>query len=314
MNEIWTEKYRPETLKDVIGQDKITNTLISFVKKKSLPHLMFSGPPGIGKTTSAMCIAKDLWGENWKSNFFETNASDERGINVIREKIKQNAKIKPLASEFKIIFLDECDALTKDAQQALRRVMEQYTSTTRFVLSCNYSSNIIPPIQSRCAVFRFKKIESKDIAKDIKNIAGEENLEIDDDAVEMITEISEGDIRNAINLLQCTAIEGKKITKKTVSEISATLMHSEVADIINHALNKDFLKSRKMLMGMMIEKGISGFEIIRAINRHVWALDIEDELKVKIIKLLGEFEFRIASGGSEDIQIEAFLANLADLK
>ena len=192
--------------------------------------------------------------------------------------------------------------------------MEQYSATTRFILSCNYSSNIIPPIQSRCAVFRFRKIENKDIVNDIKNIAHKENIEIDDDAVELITEISEGDIRNAINLFQCTGIEGKKITKKTVSQISATLMHSEVADIINYALLKDFLKSRKLLMSMMIEKGVSGFEIIRAINRHVWTLDIEDELKVKIVKLLGEFEFRIAEGGSEDIQIEAFLANLSDLK
>lgn len=314
MNEIWTEKYRPDTLKDVVGQNKITRTLKSFVKKKSLPHMMFSGPAGVGKTTSAMCIAKELWGENWKSNFFETNASDERGINVIREKIKQNAKIKPLGSEFKIIFLDECDALTRDAQQALRRIMEKYTSTTRFVLSCNYSSKIIPPIQSRCAVFRFKKVENKDIEKDIRSIVQKEGLQIDDDAVELITELSEGDVRSAINLLQCAAIDGEKITRKSLSAISATLMHSEVADIINYALNKDFLKSRKMLMSMMIEKGISGFEIIRAINRHVWTLEIEDELKIKIVKLLGEFEFRIAEGGSEDIQIEAFLANLADLK
>ncbi|MCK5477099.1 MAG: AAA family ATPase, partial [Candidatus Aenigmarchaeota archaeon] len=111
MIEIWTEKYRPNTLKDVVGQSNITKTLISFVNKKSLPHLMFSGPAGVGKTTSAMCIAKDLWGESWKSNFYETNASDERGINVIRDKIKQYAKIKPLGSDFKIIFLDECDAL-----------------------------------------------------------------------------------------------------------------------------------------------------------------------------------------------------------
>ncbi len=314
MNEIWTEKYRPDTLADVIGQDKIVRTLKSFVKKKSLPHLMFSGPAGIGKTTSAMCIAKDLWGENWRSNFFETNASDERGINVIREKIKQNAKIKPLGSEFKIIFLDECDALTKDAQQALRRIMEKYTSTTRFVLSCNYSSNVIPPIQSRCAVFRFKKIEEKDLVKHIKNLAEKEQLPIDEDAVQLIIEISEGDARGAVNLLQCAAIEGKKITKETVSSISATLMHSEVADIIKYALDKEFLKSRKMLMSLMIEKGVSGFEIIRAINRHVWSIDIEDEMKIKIVKLLGEFEFRIAEGGSEDIQIEAFLANLADLK
>ena len=314
MIEIWTEKYRPNTLKDVVGQSNITKTLISFVNKKSLPHLMFSGPAGVGKTTSAMCIAKDLWGESWKSNFYETNASDERGINVIRDKIKQYAKIKPLGSDFKIIFLDECDALTRDAQQALRRIMEQYTNTTRFILSCNYSSNVIPPIQSRCAVFRFKKTQDKDIQKHIKSIAEKEQLEIDNDAVGLIGEISDGDIRSAINLLQCASVDGKKITKNTISSISGTLMHDEVKDIVNYALQKDFIKARKMLMNQMIEKGVSGLEIIKAINRYIWTIDVAEELKIKIVILLGEFEFRIAEGGREDIQIEAFLANLADLK
>ena len=314
MLEIWTEKYRPKTLKDVIGQEKIIQTLIAFVKKDSLPHLLFTGPAGVGKTTSAICIAKDLWGQNWKSNFFETNASDERGIDIIRNKIKQYAKTKPIASSYKIIFLDECDALTKDAQQALRRIMEQYTNTTRFILSCNYSSKIILPIQSRCAVFRFKKIQENKLKEHIETIVKTENIKIDDDAIDLVVDFSEGDLRNVVNILQSAASTCKNIiTKQIISDICATLTLVEVKQIIDFCLKNEFKSARKMLMGLMIEKGISGFEIIRAMSREIWNLNIEDDKKIKIMKLLGEFEFRIAEGASEDIQIEAFLAEIVDL-
>ncbi|MCK4555565.1 MAG: AAA family ATPase, partial [Candidatus Aenigmarchaeota archaeon] len=163
MIDIWTEKYRPEKLSDVVGQKEITARLEAFVKEKSMPHMLFAGSAGIGKTTSAIALAKQLYGDTWQRNFMETNASDERGIQVVRSKIKDFARTKPLGAEFKIIFLDESDALTPEAQQAMRRTMEKYTSTTRFILSCNYSSKLIPPIQSRCAIFRFRPIGKEDI-------------------------------------------------------------------------------------------------------------------------------------------------------
>ncbi|MFC1710923.1 replication factor C small subunit, partial [Nanoarchaeota archaeon] len=191
---IWTEKYRPKVFSEVVGQDSIVERVESLVNAFNIPHLMFAGPAGIGKSTLALIIVKELFKDTWKDNYLELNASDERGIQVVREKVKNFARTKSLGEvPFKVIFLDEADALTPEAQQALRRTMENYSNTCRFILSCNYSSKVIDPIQSRCVIFRFKLLERKDIEKRIKVIAAEENLIIDPDAMETLYEGSEGD-------------------------------------------------------------------------------------------------------------------------
>src|SRR3989344_1198896 len=202
IEEIWTEKYRPKRLKDVIGQENITKALASFVETKSLPHCLFSGPAGCGKTTTALCIAHELYGNNIKGNFLELNASDERGIDVIREKVKDFARQQTaFGSSFRIIYLDEADALTKDAQHALRRIMESYSHVCRFILACNYSGKIIHPIQSRTAVFRFSALKEDDMISALKEIAVKEKLKIEDEAYKAIISVAEGDLRKAINIL-----------------------------------------------------------------------------------------------------------------
>ncbi len=177
--EIWIEKYRSRNFEDIIGQKTIVKRVKAMVDKKSIPHLLFTGPAGTGKTSLALVIAKQLYGSSWRENFLELNASDDRGIDVVRNTIKDFAKTKSIGDvSFKIIYLDECDSLTKEAQQALRRTMENYASATRFILSCNYSSKIIDPIQSRCTIFRFKGIAKEDVLEYIENIAKKENLNI----------------------------------------------------------------------------------------------------------------------------------------
>src|SRR3989344_1300910 len=191
---IWTEKYRPSKFSDLVGQEGIVKRIQSLTNTLNLPHLLFAGPAGTGKSTLALIVVKELYKENWKENYLELNASDERGIQIVRDKVKNFARTKSLGNiPFKVIFLDEADALTPEAQQALRRTMENYSATCRFILSCNYSSKIIDPIQSRCAIFRFRLLEKKDVEKVLKLISEKENLSITPEAIETIYEGSEGD-------------------------------------------------------------------------------------------------------------------------
>ena len=242
---IWTERHRPKTFKEIIGQEKIVARISSFVKQKNIPHLLFSGPSGTGKSTIAIITAMELFGEDWRQNFLETNASEERGIQTVREKIKDYVRTKAMGTDLpKIIFLDEADALTREAQQALRRMMEQYTSTARFILSCNYGSKIIDPIQSRCAIFRFKPLEKEHIKNLIEKISKDEKLKVDSKAVDAIYQISEGDIRRVINLLQSSASISKNITEPLIYEISSAAEPKELKQVLELALSKNFLKAK----------------------------------------------------------------------
>src|SRR3989338_1053358 len=220
IEEIWTEKYRPKRLKDVMGQDNITRQLISFIESRNLPHCLFAGPAGCGKTTTALCGAYELYGDRIKGKFLELNASDERGIDVIREKIKEFPRQPSIdIGMFRIVYLDEADALTKDAQHALRRIMENYSHICRFILACNYSGKIIPPIQSRTAVFRFSSLRENDMIEYLKNIAKNEKLKIDEDAYKAIIKVAEGDMRKATNILQ-TASGSKAITEDIIYSVT----------------------------------------------------------------------------------------------
>ncbi len=314
MIDIWTEKYRPDTLEEVIGQEEIVERLKAFVEEDSIPHLMFAGPAGTGKTTSAIALAKDLYGDEWRQNFMETNASDERGIDVVREQIKDFARTKSVGAEYKIIFLDEADALTSDAQQALRRTMEKYSSNTRFILSCNYSSKIIDPIQSRCAVFRFNRLDDADTKQYIKRIADGEDFKITGDAVDAVLRVASGDLRRVTNILQTASVQNDKIEEEDIYGAAASLRPEEINKILESALSGDFMDSRDELAEIMIDRGLDGQDVIDAIHREVFDLDIPDRKKLEIVENLGEFEFRIAEGGTSDIQIEALLAKIAALE
>ena len=196
----WVEKYRPQTLDEVVGQEHIVKRLKKYTNEQSMPNLMFSGPAGVGKTTTALALAKSVLGEYWKNNFLELNASDARGIDTVRNQIKNFCKLKPMGAPFRIIFLDEVDNMTKDAQHALRREMEMYTKTSSFILSCNYPSKIIDPIQSRCAIFRFAPIKKEDITTRLEYICNEENFGYTDEGISTIVYFTEGDMRKSVNI------------------------------------------------------------------------------------------------------------------
>lgn len=310
MQEIWIEKYRPKNLSEVVGQQEIVERLKSYIRTKNMPHLLFSGPAGTGKTTCAIALAKELFAEIWKENFTELNASDERGIDVVRKKIKDFARTSPLGDVgFKIIFLDEADALTPEAQNALRRTMEKYSLTCRFILSCNYSSKIIEPIQSRTAVFRFRPLKAEDIKKYLRKISSLEGIEITHDGVEAILYIAEGDMRKAINTLQVGASMSQRVDGDVIYRITSTAKPDEVKKMLEIALKGDLIKARETLDELLISYGLSGEDVIRQIHKAIFDLEITEEKKVELIDKIGEIEFRMVEGSNERIQLESLLSH-----
>lgn len=313
----WVEKYRPETLEQIVGQNDITRRLQSYVKNNTMPNLLFSGSAGIGKTSCSIALAKEFFKESFSQNFLELNASDERGIDVVRDTIKNFARTLAFDSGFKIIFLDESDALTTDAQQALRRTMEKYVRTCRFILSCNYSSKIIEPIQSRCVVFRFSQLNSKAIEGKIKEISKNEKVSIDDKAIEAIVYVSSGDLRKAINVLQAASSTGEKVTEKIVYEVSARARPEEVKEMIKLALSGKFLEARSALDKLIYEYGMSGEDVILQLHRELIDMDeseVDSNTKIELVDKIGEYNFRMVEGANERIQLEALLAQFLKYK
>jgi len=312
MQEIWTERYRPKSLDDVIGQKHVTERLKAYVASKNMPHLLLTGPAGTGKTTCSLALAKEMFGDEWKGNFIELNASDERGIDVVRGKIKEFARTAPLGTaEFKIIFMDEADALTSDAQAALRRTMEKYSRICRFILSCNYSSKIIDPIQSRCAVFRFSPLTSEDIKDYLMKIITSEKVKIDGAAIDALVHVARGDMRRAINSLQVAASTGKRIDLDVIYQTTGMAHPDEIKKMMETALTGNFIAARDKLDEVMINYGLSGQDIIRQIHSAFFDLTVSDQERIRLIDKTGEIEFRIVEGSNERIQLEALLAYLA---
>jgi replication factor C small subunit len=308
---IWIEKYRPTRLADIVGQDDIVERLSSYVKSGNLPHLLFTGSAGVGKTTAAVTLAREFFGDSWRMNFRELNASDERGIDVVRNQIKEFARTRPSGEEaFKILFLDEADALTTDAQAALRRTMESYAKTCRFILSCNYSSKIIDPIQSRCAIYRFRPLGPQAVKEEIGRIAAKERLTVTQDAIDAMVYIAQGDMRKAINALQGAAIISKNIEAPMVYAITSNARPEEIEDLLALALAGDFDGAESLLAQLLRERGIAPNELINQCYRALVKREMERSLKVELIDALGETDFRLSEGASSDIQMEALIARV----
>ena len=314
MSDLWVEKHRPQSVSEIRGQPAVVQRLKIYSEQKEFPHLLFAGPPGTGKTTAAMALTKDVFGEQYRQNLLEMNASDERKLESIRTKVKQFARTSPYGgASFKIIFLDEADALTNDAQGALRRIMEQYAETCRFILSCNYSSKIIEPIQSRCAVFRFRPLADSDVNSPVHHVAQIEGVELSDDAAEALTRISQGDLRKALTALQVAAAINTNITRDLIYETSATAPPESLHQYLMACKEDGFHSARRRLRELLDKYGLAGTDFVNQLHRELYTADfLSEEAKLDLTEWMAEVDYRLVEGGGEQIQLDALTARLVN--
>ncbi len=312
---MWVEKYRPSTLETLVDQEAIKHRLSLLIQKKEqLPHLLFAGPPGCGKTTTAIILAKQILGENWRDYTLSLNASDERGIDVVRERVKTFARFTDRREgiPYRLVILDESDEMTSDGQTALRRIMEENSEHTRFILICNYSSGIIEPLQSRCAIFRFQRLDEASVTEHLKVIAKKEKLKPSSDAVfGAIFESTNGDLRQAINLMQAAAASGE-ITPDSVKSVSGASVKARVAEIIGKALDGNFEAARTQMVELTRVYGIPERDFLKFANEALGSLKVPD--MGRAVSILAEYDFRLVQGSQPELQLTAMLAQLASLR
>lgn len=308
----WVEKYRPTTLDDVYGQTDIVETVRKFVHEGKLPHLLFYGPPGTGKTSTIIALAREIYGPNYKNMVLELNASDDRGIDVVRNQIKQFASTMQIFSKgFKLIILDEADAMTSVAQNSLRRIIEKYTKNTRFCILANYAHKLNPALLSRCTRFRFHPISEEAIKERINQVIIKENLHIEKKAENSLLELSKGDMRRALNVLQaCKAAlstDDEEIDQDMIYECIGAPHPQDIELLLDTILKEDWVKSYKTIEHVKREKGLALVDLMSGFVEVLSKYELSNAARVAILSGLADIEYGISRGGNDKIQTSAII-------
>lgn len=312
----WVEKYRPKSLEELISHEDIIKTIKRFMNEDCLPHLLFHGPPGTGKTSTILACARQLYKKNeFNSMVLELNASDDRGIGVVRNQILSFASTRTIFKRgFKLIILDEADAMTNDAQNALRRVMEKFTENTRFCLICNYLSKIIPAIRSRCTSFRFGPLSTQQMKPRIEHVIKQEELSVSSDGMEALVTLAKGDMRKALNVLQSTSMAHSEVNEDTVYTCTGNPKRQDIENVLEWILNDDYQTSYRKVMDLKADRGIALHDLLYELHLYVHRIDFPLHIRLHLIEKLSEIEFRLASGTNERLQTGSLVSAFQQAK
>ncbi|EDO41130.1 predicted protein [Nematostella vectensis] len=306
----WVEKYRPKCLDDLISHTDIINTIQRFINEERLPHLLFYGPPGTGKTSTILAVAKQLYPDKqFGSMVLELNASDDRGIGIVRGDILSFASTRTIfKSGFKLVILDEADAMTQDAQNALRRVMEKFTENTRFCLICNYLTKIIPALQSRCTRFRFGPLSVDQMLPRLEHVIESERVNVTDDGRKSLLRLAQGDMRKVLNILQSTSMAYSVVNEDHVYLCTGQPQPTDIGNIVDWMLNKDFTTAYTNILKLKTLKGLALQDILEETHSYVHRVDFPAKIRIHLLDKMAEVEYRLASGTSEKIQLGSMIA------
>lgn len=311
----WIEKYRPQKLDDVAAHKDIIDTIKRLVNENKLPHLLLYGPPGTGKTSTILAVARQMYGKQFGSMVLELNASDDRGIGVVRQQVQDFASSRTLfGKQFKLVILDECDAMTKDAQFALRRVIEKYTKSTRFCLICNYVSKIIPALQSRCTRFRFPPLAESHVRERLRWVAEQEKLDLGEQGLQALVTLGAGDMRRTLNIFQATSMSSDQVTEQAVYACTGNPLPADIDRAGKWLLKESFADAFAKLRDMQLTKGLALVDIIQQLHEWIFRIDMPQEARINIIDKLSTVEYNLAFGTSEKLQLGAVVSAFDEAK
>lgn len=308
----WVEKFRPQSLSDVAAHRDIVETIDRLASSNRLPHLLLYGPPGTGKTSTILALARKLYGSQMHNMVLELNASDDRGIDVVRQQIQDFASTQSISfgakSAVKLVLLDEADAMTKDAQFALRRVIEKYTRNTRFALVCNNVNKVIPALQSRCTRFRFAPLDAVHVSERLKHVVEAEQLDVPEGGLKALVRLSNGDMRKALNILQSTHMASQQISEDAVYLCTGNPLPKDIEQISYWLLNEPFTISCKRISEIKTRKGLALVDIVREVTMFVFKIKMPATVRVQLINEMADIEYRLTFGCNDKLQLGSLIS------